>query len=102
MHQFDWRGRCGHDCMVVELPVQSVSITAKVVSLNLVHGEVLDTTLCDKVCQRLAAGWWFNLISSTNKPDCHDITEILLKVVLNSITLTLCIAWEEHTNVHGS
>ena len=21
---------------------------------------VLDTTLCDKVCQRLATGWWFS------------------------------------------
>jgi len=25
---------------------------------------------------------------STNKTDCHDITEILLKVALNTITLT--------------
>jgi hypothetical protein len=25
------------------------------------------------------------LLSSTNKSDCHDITEILLKVVLNTI-----------------
>jgi hypothetical protein len=47
---------------------------------------VLDTTLCDKVCQWLVAGRWFSLsnpISSTNKTDCHDITEILLKVALN-------------------
>jgi hypothetical protein len=28
-------------------------------------------------------------VSSTNKTDCHNITEILLKVVLNAITLTL-------------
>jgi hypothetical protein len=42
---------------------------------------VLDTTLCDKVCQWLATGWWF----STNKTDRHDITEILLKVTLNTI-----------------
>jgi hypothetical protein len=28
-------------------------------------------------------------VSSINKTDCHDITEILLKVVLNTITLTL-------------
>ena len=28
-------------------------------------------------------------VSSTNKTDRHDITEILLKVVLNTITLTL-------------
>jgi hypothetical protein len=37
-------------------------------------------------------GWWFSPgtpVSSTNKTDCHDITEILLKVVLNTITLTL-------------
>jgi hypothetical protein len=28
-------------------------------------------------------------VSSTNKTDCHNITEIFLKVVLNTITLTL-------------
>ena len=46
---------------------------------------VLDTTLCDKVCQWLAAGQWFSPgtpVSSTNKTDRHDIAEILLKVVL--------------------
>jgi hypothetical protein len=45
------------------------------------------TTLCDKVCQWLAAGWWFSLgtlVSSTNKADLHDITEILLKVALKN------------------
>jgi len=50
---------------------------------------VLDTTLCDKVC--LMAGRWFSpgtSVSSTNKTDRHDITEILLKVALNTITLT--------------
>ena len=41
---------------------------------------VLNTTLCDKVCLRLAAGQWFSLVSSTNKTDRQDITEILLKV----------------------
>jgi len=49
----------------------------------------LDTTLCDKVCQWLATGWWFSLVSSTNKTDRHNITEILLKVALNTTTLTL-------------
>ena len=43
---------------------------------------VLDTTLCDKkVCQWLATGQWFTLgspVPSTNKTDCHDITEILM------------------------
>ena len=55
---------------------------------------VLDTTLSDKVSQWLSAGRWFSTgtpISSTNKTDCLDIIEILLKVVLNTITLTsLC------------
>ena len=51
---------------------------------------VLDITLhvCDKVCQRLATGRWFSqgtLVSSTNKTDRHDLTEILLKVALNTI-----------------
>ena len=41
---------------------------------------VVDTTLCDKVCQWLATGRWFSpstLVSSTNKTD--NISEILLK-----------------------
>ena len=50
--------------------------------------DVLDTTLCDKVCQWLVAGRWFSPgipVSTTNKTDRHDITEILLKVALNII-----------------
>jgi hypothetical protein len=46
----------------------------------------------DKVCQGLAAGRWFSPgtpVSSTNKTDRHDITEILLKVTLSAITLAL-------------
>jgi len=38
------------------------------------------------------AGLWFSPgtpVSSTNKTDCHDITEILLKAALNTIALTL-------------
>ena len=38
----------------------------------------------DQVCQSLVTGWWFSLgtlVSSTNKTDRHDITEILLKVL---------------------
>jgi hypothetical protein len=52
----------------------------------------IDTALCDKVCQWLVTGWWFSSVtpvSSTNKTDSHDITEILLKVELNTKTLTL-------------
>ena len=65
------------------LPVQSVSITANVVRSN--------PTLRDKVCQSLAKGRWFSPgtpVSSTNKTDHHDITEILLKVALSTIRPT--------------
>ena len=35
-------------------------------------------------------------ISSTNKTDCHNITEILLKEVLNTIALTLTTNPKRH------
>jgi hypothetical protein len=50
--------------------------------INTCHWGLLDTTLCDKVCQ-----WLGRAFSSTNKTDRHDKTEILLKVALNTITL---------------
>ena len=51
----------------------------------------LNTTFCVKVCKWLAAGRWFlpdTPVSATNKTDHLDITEILLKVALNTIILT--------------
>jgi hypothetical protein len=47
--------------------------------------EYIFCTLCDQVCQ------WFSPgppVSSSNKTDRHDITEILLKVALNTIKPT--------------
>ena len=44
--------------------------------------------LCDKVCQQLSPG---TPVSSTNKTDRHDKTEILLKVALNTIIHFLVI-----------
>jgi hypothetical protein len=47
---------------------------------------VLDTTLCDKVSDlRQVGGFLHTPVSSTNKTDSHDITEILVKVALNWI-----------------
>jgi hypothetical protein len=49
------------------------------------------TPICDKVCQWLATSRWFSpgpSVSSTNKTDRHDITEILLKVTLSTIKQT--------------
>ena len=49
------------------------------------------TTLCDKVCQWLSTCLWFSPdppVSSTNKTDRRNLTEILLKVALNTIKQT--------------
>ena len=63
---------------------------------------VLDITLCDNVCQKLTTGRCFSPgtpVSSTNKTDSHDITEILLEVALSTkktqinwdFTVDICI-----------
>jgi hypothetical protein len=66
--------------------VQSVRITTKGCEIEPRSWRgVLHTKLCDKVCQWLARGRWFSPVSSTNKTDRHDITEILLTVALNII-----------------
>jgi hypothetical protein len=76
----------------LELPMQSVPITSNVVSFNLAHGEaysiqhyvikfVSDLRQVSGFLQVL-------LVSSTNKIHRHDITEIMLKVVLCIINQT--------------
>ena len=66
--------------------MQSVPITTKVVSSNLAHGKVY--SIQHYVIKFISNLWqvsdflWFFF---TNKTDCHDITEILLKVALNTI-----------------
>ena len=52
---------------------------------------VFDTTLCDKVCQWFVRGLQFPSVFSTNKTYYYNITEILLKVALNTKTLTSSI-----------
>jgi hypothetical protein len=75
--------------------MQSVPITTDVVSLNLDMGEVYNIMW-------LATGQWFSPgtpVSSTNKTDRHDITEILLKVSLDTITLTLTVSIYKSTKL---
>ena len=53
------------------------------------------TASCDKVCQWLATGRLFSLdtpVSSTNKTNRHDITEMSLQVALNTIKQTKIIS----------
>jgi hypothetical protein len=62
---------------------------------------VLDTTLCDNVCQWFAAVLWFSSgtpVSCTNKTDHYDITEILLKVAQFELATLVMI----DTNCTGS
>ena len=87
-----YRGQRGRDGMVVWLITtyaMNAYIITDVVSSNPVQADIIDTTLCYKVCQWAVAGQWFSpctLVSSTNKTERHDITEILMKVVLNTIS----------------
>ena len=86
------RGHCGRDRMVVEFrTIYAISSYHHLSCEFEPHSwrGVLDATLFDKVCQWLATGGrWFSpgsSDSSTDKTDRHDITEILLKVELNTI-----------------
>jgi hypothetical protein len=63
-------------------------ITTKVVSSNPAHHELywIERYLIKFVSNLWVCG--FLQVSSTVKTDRHDITEILLKLVLNTLTLT--------------
>jgi hypothetical protein len=77
-HPF-WWDHCGRDRMVVGFTTTyaiGASPLTLLVWISLRRG-VLDTTLCDKVCQWLAAGLWFSPGSSTNKTARHNITNIV-------------------------
>jgi len=69
--------------------VQSVSITTEIVCSNPTHGEIYSIQhYVIKFVSDLRQVSHFSLgtpVSSTNKTDRHDITEILLKVALNTI-----------------
>ena len=92
------RNRCGCSQPRPSFPYSSNIVVFSGVITVLLHWgpswswrSVFDTTLCDIACKCLWAGWWFSpvtAVSSTNKTDHHDITEILLKVASNTITLS--------------
>ena len=74
--------------------MQSVPITTKVTSLNPAHGKVY--SIQHYVMQGVSdlqsvvfSG--YSGFHPPNKTDCDDITEILLKVVLFTITLTIAM-----------
>jgi len=67
--------------------VQSVAITTKVVSSNIPY-ELMYSIQHYVIKSVVFPG---TPVSSTNKTDRHDIAEILLKVALHTIPLTLTL-----------
>jgi hypothetical protein len=73
--------------------MQSVRVTTNFESRS--WQSVLNTSLCGENCQLLPAGRLSsvgNSASFINSTDHHDVTEIVLKVALSTITLTLTLA----------
>jgi hypothetical protein len=81
--------RCRRGCDRMVVGFTTIYAINKVVSANPVHGDVY--SIQQYVINLVSAtGRWFSPgtpVSSTNKTDRHDITEILLKVAFNTITL---------------
>ena len=84
------KGRRGRDRMVVGFTTTyAISAYHHWIRISI---RARCTSLCDKVCQWLATSRWFSPgtpVSSTNNTDRHDITEILLKVALNTINQSI-------------
>jgi hypothetical protein len=77
--------------------MQTVSITTKIETS---WRGILDTTICDQVCQQLATGQWFSLDTpETDKTDHHDGTEIFLKVAYKTkdYKIVICCFSDKHT-----
>ena len=92
MHFFICRGRCRRDHMLVAFTT-TYTISAyhhNIVSSNPSHGKVYSIQhYVIKFVSDLRQVSGFLLVLSTNKTDHHNITEILYKLALNTMTLTL-------------
>ena len=81
------------------LPVQSVPITTEVVNLNPSYDQVYSI---QHYVIKFASDLWqvsgFLRVLQFPPPiklDCHNLTEILLKVTVNTIALTLCCSIDD-------
>jgi len=88
-----FQSRRGRDHLVVGFIITYAIIVSQLTLLVRIplRGGMFDTTLCDKVCQWLAADRWLSPgtpVSSTNPIYRHDTAELVLKVALNTTTLT--------------
>ena len=80
--------RCGRDSMDLQLPVQSMPITTYIVHCefkSLSRLSVLNTILCDGDLCKIGGFCQLFQFPLPVKLTHHDITEIFLKVTLNTI-----------------
>jgi hypothetical protein len=56
---------------------------------NYLYNQCLSPVVSSNPVHDWCTGRWYSQVSTTNKTDCQHIIEILLKVVLNTITLTI-------------
>jgi hypothetical protein len=71
--------------------MQSVNITTNVVISNITQAIQHDVIQFVSDLRRVGGFLWVLRFSSNNKTDRHNITEILLKVALNTITLIFSV-----------
>jgi hypothetical protein len=80
--------------------MQSVHIPTNIVSSNPVHGELHSIEhYVIKFVSDLGRIFPGTAVSFTNKADREYITEILFKVALNTLTLSLSLLYEQHHNI---
>jgi len=74
--------------------MQSVPISSNIVSSNPAHSKVhsMQHYVKMKFISDLPQVGGLLWVSSSNKTDCQDITEIMLKVALNTITLYVLVS----------
>ena len=81
--------------LVLQLSMQSMPITTNVVNSNPAHGKVYSiqhyVTKCVSDLRQVSGFLRGTPVSPTNKTDRHDITDILLKLALNTIIITLTL-----------
>ena len=77
-------------CSLLKILIETVTFDILIKQLSLYLLRIINNNFLihRNVCQWLATGRWFSPgtpVSSTNKTDLHDITEIFLQVALNTI-----------------
>jgi hypothetical protein len=79
------------EAWVTHVEIQPMFITNEICEFDSHQRQCATCTkYCDTICQLLLDGFPDTPVSSINKTDSHDITEILLKVALKYHSPLLC------------